>query len=109
MVKVCHRPWLPAGPWAWAGGQEGRQQPHGQAQAYQLSDGTAEFHSSLPAFLVKRGGFESRITRMGKFHEHCPTISNQIRAIRPFGPFVFQNLALTKPSLSPILPLPPIS
>ena len=28
---------------------------------------------------------------MGEFYEHCPVISNQIRAIRPFVTFVFQN------------------
>ena len=28
---------------------------------------------------------------MGEFHEHCAVILNQIRAIRPFVTFVFQN------------------
>jgi hypothetical protein len=28
---------------------------------------------------------------MGEFHEHCPVISKQIRAIRPFVTFVFQK------------------
>jgi hypothetical protein len=36
------------------------------------------------------GKIESRIARMDEFHERCPVISNQIRAIRPFVPFVFQ-------------------
>jgi hypothetical protein len=45
--------------------------------------------------------FESRITRMGEFHEHCPLFSSQIRAIRPFATFVFQNCPKPPTDLTP--------
>jgi hypothetical protein len=32
-----------------------------------------------------------QVARMGEFHERCPVISNPIRALRPFVPFVFQS------------------
>jgi hypothetical protein len=32
---------------------------------------------------------------MGEFHEHCPVILSQIRAIHPFMTFVFQNCPAT--------------
>jgi len=45
--------------------------------------------------------FESRTTRMGEFHEYCPLFSNQIRAIRPFATFVFQNCPKVPTDLTP--------
>jgi hypothetical protein len=46
---------------------------------------------SLSEFFVKRKGSESRMARMDEFHERYLVISNQIRAIRPFVTFVFQD------------------
>jgi hypothetical protein len=112
VVKACHRPCPepvegPGGSWAWAGPGARQAASTPTARPKRISCRIEQRNSMIHYWPLwsQTQDFESRITRMDEFHEHCPAISSQIRAVRPFVTFVFQNPALTIPPLSPILPL----